>query len=300
MNKIAKIVFGLGFTALALCACSGSNAISIDQSVAYAKQIYQNREHKEESQFSASYLQLSNGYFTSVDVRFKAGQYAYYSGKRWSATNAASSENILRDDYYLFSDVLEERDSASNLVSVTERYIFAFDSYVGKVSSSRYNVVSEEEFELLLSWMEDENRAQFKAMEDKAYDYLAHYDGYTSPVAFATDDVSYAPKGDEGDLILEANQTKDYQSRFLTSRFGSTIDEMRPSTDVYSEMHRFKNGKPYQIQDSLDHNKVKTARYEAAFTYGNAYKASYNASSFKLAEEPLTFKPLLSLITEGE
>ena len=297
MNKIAKTVFVRGFASLALCAC-GDGSISIDESVALASDIYNGRKEMKESEFSASYLELKDQQFTSIDVRFKEGKYAYFSGRTWSQKNPSDPANILKDDYFLFSEVVEETNSAGSIVSLEERYVFAVDSKIGSKKSSLYNVISEQKFNEILALMEEENRAQFKVMEDKAYDYLAHYDGYTSPVSFATDEVHYAPKGNAGDLILEANQTKTYKSHFVSSHFGSIIDEMRDATDVYSEMHRFKNGRPYQIQDSLDHNKVNTASYSAAYSYGNAYRASYNANTFKQSQEELHFAPKLGIVAK--
>ena len=106
MNKIAKTVFVMGFASLALCAC-GDGSISIDESVALASDIYNGRQEMNESEFSASYLELKDQQFTSIDVRFKAGKYAYFSGRTWSQKNPSDPANILKDDYFLFSEVVE-------------------------------------------------------------------------------------------------------------------------------------------------------------------------------------------------
>lgn len=291
MNKNLKKALPLSFLPLFLLSCGNSRAISVEQSLSIAQAILSARTEMNEDLFSASMQRKKDGWFDSVDVRFQKGKYAYFTAKHFKQTS--EPDNITSNDFYLFTNVLVESDSQGSLISVSERYIFAVNT---KANRRKYNVITKEEFQTLLGKMEKEIRAQFKAMEDDAYDYLSRYDGQHSPVEFATEGLSYAPEGDENDFLIKAGSAREYQSRFTSVYFGSGIDEMRPSNDVYSEYHSFKNRRPYRIDDSFVHNKVASSSYKAAFTYGNCATFSWSENNFKETSAKLEFDPLLSLL----
>ncbi len=292
MNKNLKKVLPLAFLPLFLLSCGNSRAISVEESLSIASHILSQRKEMNEERFSASKQEKKDGWFTSVDVRFQKGKYAYFTAKHFKETS--DPDNVTSNDFYLFTNVLEETNSEGSLLNVSERYIFAVNT---KANRRKYNVITKEEFQTLLDQMEKEIRAQFQAMEDNAYDYLSRYNGKDSPIEFATEGLSYAPEGDESDFVIKAGSAQEYQSRFTSVYFGSSIDEMRPANDVYSEYHAFKNGRPWQIDDSFVHNKVASSSYKAAFTYGNCASVSWSENNFKETSAKLEFNPVLSLLS---
>ncbi len=294
-NKMKIALIGVSILTLA-SGCSNKQRISIEDSVTYAKSIYENRKSMEEDSFSASYLELSKGWYTSVDVRFQQGKYAYFSAKHY--TSSSDPSNVTRNDFFLFSNVAASTDSEGSIVDLEEQYIFA----VNTMSVRRqYNVIDKTRFLTLLNLFENENRAQFNKMEDVAYDYLNRYDGSVSPISFASESVAYSPSGSESDLVLEGGDTRSYQSYFDSVYFGESIHELRDYTDVYSEYHRFKDGRPYEIADSFSQNKIASSSYKAAFTYGNCVIVNWNAEQYKRTETELEFNPSFALtITQAE
>ncbi len=291
MNNKAKIALA-GAAILSLASgCSNGQRISVEDSLSYAKTIYGNKKAMDEESFSASSLGYSENWYSSVDVRFQKGRYAYFSVKHYDADNRDSSR-ITRNDFYLFSNVAATTDSSGNIVDLKEQYIFA----VNTMSTKRqYNVISEARFDELLALFEKENRAQFLKMEENAYDYLSRYDGKNSPISFASKEIAYAPSGSVDDLVLQGGDSQTYQSYFDTISFGESIHELRDYTDVYSECHSFKGGRPFQIDDSFTKNKIALSSYKAAFTYGNCATVSWDAERFSLSEAQLEFNPDLSL-----
>lgn len=294
MNSKMKIAL-VGVSILTLASgCSNGNKISIEDSLSYAETIYKNKKSMNEDSFSASCLELSNEWYTSVDVRFQKGKYAYFSAKHYDAENKDPAK-VTSNDFYLFSNVAATTDSSGSVIDLSEQYIFAVNTMSVK---RQYNIITEERFDELLALFEKENRAQFIKMEDAAYDYLNRYDGKTSPISFSSESVSYSPSGSSSDLILEGGDTRSYQSYYDTVYFGESIHELRDYTDVYSEYHRFKDGRPFQISDSFSQNKIASASYKAAFTYGNCVIVSWSAERYKLSEKQLEFNPSLSLTIE--
>ncbi len=295
MNNKAKIALaGAAIVSLA-SGCSSARRISVEDSLSYAKTIYENKKAMDEESFSASSLGYSDNWYTAVDVRFQSGRYAYFSVKHYDADNKDASR-VTRNDFYLFSNVAATTDSAGNIIELKEQYIFA----VNTMSTRRqYNVISETRFDELLGVIEKENRAQFLKMEENAYDYLTRYDGKNSPISFASKQIAYAPSGNVNDLVLEGGDSQTYQSYFDTISFGDSIHELRDYTDVYSEYHSFKGGRPFQIDDSFTKNKIALSSYKAAFTYGNCATVSWDADRFTLTDTQLEFNPDLSL-TLGE
>lgn len=294
MNNKMKIAL-IGASVLSLASgCSNGQRISIEDSVSYAESIYKNKKSMDEDSFSASYLELSDGWFNSVDVRFQKGKYAYFSAKHYCSESNPS--NITRNDFFLFSNVAASTDSEGNILDLKEQYIFAVNTMSIK---KQYNVIDKTRFDELLSLFEAENRAQFLKMEDSAYDYLARYDGKSSPISFSSESVTYSPSGDASDLILEGGDTRSYQSYFDSDYWGESIHELRDYTDVYSEYHRFKDGRPFQINDSFSQNQISSSSYQAAFTYGNCVTVSWSQDQYKLTQNELKFSPSMAL-TAGE
>ena len=172
MNKNLKKALPLAFLPLFLLSCGNSRAISVEESLSIASHILSQRKEMSEERFSASKQEKKDGWFTSVDVRFQKGKYAYFTAKHFKETS--DPDNVTSNDFYLFTNVLEETNSEGSLLNVSERYIFAVNT---KANRRKYNVITKEEFQTLMDQMEKEIRAQFQAMEDNAYDYLSRYNG---------------------------------------------------------------------------------------------------------------------------